>query len=1063
MTDPLADLIAQVEEVVLAAGSQPAAERQRSLRMLISMQLEAGALAGAEVDDQEAARLCHLATLLAHLREHELGLRVLRDGAARSPDPARRARLAGLQGVLLAEAGRLTEARTALREALVDATGAPAAAARIQSNLATLSVRLGDPEQARICLGNAETLGARDPGTAVDHAYARLQIALLREDAVAAATWVGALAAASDEIIGRLPGRHPAALAAVADLAYAKFRLAVLTDATEQAPRSASVLGEAARLIGAVLGEDHPRTLTTRIHLAECVLHVALARRDRAEAVRVQADARHTAGHAARLLGADHPQTIAAEANAALAGLAVAALARSDLALARSTGHSTPAGPPEGAGSADNVRPAGDAGSAGEARFTGNTGLAGNTELAGNTGLAGNAGSVAPVRNAAPAGSSAFGGSARSAGNAGSVMAELATVAGNAGRILGRGHPLAVLAEAGSALAELAAARAGDQPRPSEGRRVEDRLAEASAHTGLVFGVGHSTARLLERGLTACRPPAPAAQPLPEEIISDRLADATLLPPATSETPAETGATPATADLAPDLPGTDDGRALIDADAGETPPQTGEDETPAELSTVEPQPKEDASAPQPNAGTTELQPDASTSAPQPDASTSTSQPDASTSAPQPNASTSTPQPDASTSTPQSDDGAGDPGSDAGAGAPRPDSGDRRPPPEAERAPAGAGAGEVGRLAKVRERDERERTWDALEKIRDEGGMVRGMVVEAVKGGLVLDVGVRAFLPASLVEMRRVRDLQPFVGRELEAKVLELDRARGNVVLSRRAWLEQNRSATRGGLLTQLQAGQIRKGIVSSVVNFGAFVDLGGVDGLISVAELAWTHHNHPSEVVEIGQEVEVEVLDVDQGRERISLSLKATQQDPWPQFARAHPIGQIVAGRVTKLLPFGAFLRVDGLEGLVHVSELADRHVAAPDEVVRAGMELLVKVTDIDLQRRRISLSLKQANAEFVDGEENFDPVTYGMANTYDVEGNYIYPDGFDPETADWMPGFEAQREAWERQYAEAHSRWEAHGRQVRLAREGGAAPEFDGRLAALRERLSDSGRRDPG
>jgi len=280
-----------------------------------------------------------------------------------------------------------------------------------------------------------------------------------------------------------------------------------------------------------------------------------------------------------------------------------------------------------------------------------------------------------------------------------------------------------------------------------------------------------------------------------------------------------------------------------------------------------------------------------------------------------------------------------------------------------------------------------------------------------------------------------------VGRELEAKVLEMDRGRGNLVLSRRAHLEETRSAGRSTLLAQLAPGQIRRGVISSVVNFGAFVDLGGVDGLISVAELSWTHHNHPSDVVEVGQEVEVEVLDVDQSRGRISLSLKATSQDPWPQFARNHPIGQIVSGRVTKLMPFGAFIRVDGLEGLVHVSELADYRVDTPDQVLRANQDVLVKVTDIDLQRRRISLSVRQANAEYLPEEEQFDPVTFGMLNTYDAQGNYIYPEGFDAETGEWLPGFEEQRDVWERQYSDAHDRWVALGQQVEAAQSG--APAF--------------------
>src|SRR3954449_9177500 len=340
----------------------------------------------------------------------------------------------------------------------------------------------------------------------------------------------------------------------------------------------------------------------------------------------------------------------------------------------------------------------------------------------------------------------------------------------------------------------------------------------------------------------------------------------------------------------------------------------------------------------------------------------------------------------------------------------------------------------GRLILSKKRAQYERAWGTIEKIKDEDGIVTGTVIEVVKGGLILDIGLRGFLPASLVEMRRVRDLQPYVGKELEAKIIELDKNRNNVVLSRRAWLEQTQSEVRQNFLTQLQKGQVRKGVVSSIVNFGAFVDLGGVDGLVHVSELSWKHIDHPSEVVEVGQEVTVEVLDVDMDRERVSLSLKATQEDPWRQFARTHQIGQIVPGKVTKLVPFGAFGRVDeGIEGLVHISELAERHVEVPEQVVQVGNDVMVKVIDIDLDRRRISLSLKQAN-EGMTPETEFDPALYGMAAEYDDAGNYIYPEGFDPDTNEWQEGFDKQREEWERQYAEAQTRYEAHMRQVAKA-----------------------------
>ncbi len=304
----------------------------------------------------------------------------------------------------------------------------------------------------------------------------------------------------------------------------------------------------------------------------------------------------------------------------------------------------------------------------------------------------------------------------------------------------------------------------------------------------------------------------------------------------------------------------------------------------------------------------------------------------------------------------------------------------------------------GRLILSKKRAQYERAWGTIEAKKEADEVVTGTVIEVVKGGLILDIGLRGFLPASLVEMRRVRDLQPYVGKELEAKIIELDKNRNNVVLSRRQWLEQTQSEVRSEFLNKLAKGQVRSGVVSSIVNFGAFVDLGGVDGLVHVSELSWKHIDHPSEVVEVGQEVTVEVLDVDLDRERVSLSLKATQEDPWRQFARTHQIGQVVPGKVTKLVPFGAFVRVDeGIEGLVHISELAERHVEIPEQVVQVGDEILVKVIDIDLDRRRISLSLKQANEGVVGDEEQFDPAAYGMAASYDDAGQLHLPRGLRP------------------------------------------------------------------
>jgi small subunit ribosomal protein S1 len=268
----------------------------------------------------------------------------------------------------------------------------------------------------------------------------------------------------------------------------------------------------------------------------------------------------------------------------------------------------------------------------------------------------------------------------------------------------------------------------------------------------------------------------------------------------------------------------------------------------------------------------------------------------------------------------------------------------------------------GRLILSKKRAQYERAWGRIEEIKNRDGTVSGPVIEVVKGGLILDIGLRGFLPASLVEMRRVRDLQPYVGKELECRIIELDRNRNNVVLSRRKFLEESQAEQRHEFLTSLDKGEVRTGTVSSIVNFGAFVDLGGVDGLVHVSELSWKHVDHPSEVVEVGQEVRVEVLDVDLERERVSLSLKATQEDPWRQFAREHQVGDIVTGRVTKLVPFGAFVELDeAIEGLVHISELAEHHVEKAEDEVHVHDQIEVKIIDIDLERRRISLSRKQA------------------------------------------------------------------------------------------------------
>jgi small subunit ribosomal protein S1 len=268
----------------------------------------------------------------------------------------------------------------------------------------------------------------------------------------------------------------------------------------------------------------------------------------------------------------------------------------------------------------------------------------------------------------------------------------------------------------------------------------------------------------------------------------------------------------------------------------------------------------------------------------------------------------------------------------------------------------------GRLILSKKRAEYERAWTDIEEKFNAGEVVEGEVIEVVKGGLILDIGLRGFLPASLVDLRRVKDLASFTGDRLEARVIEMDRNRNNVVLSRRVVLEEGRKHERAAILEKLAKGQILPGTVSSIVDFGAFVDLGGIDGLVHISELSWSHVNHPSEVVKVGDEVEVKVLDVDMDRERISLGLKQTQTDPWQELVKRFPVGSIIEGRVTKLVPFGVFVELgDGVEGLVHISEMAKVHVETPEQVTAVGEVVMIKVKEVDLDRRRISLSMKDA------------------------------------------------------------------------------------------------------
>ncbi len=269
----------------------------------------------------------------------------------------------------------------------------------------------------------------------------------------------------------------------------------------------------------------------------------------------------------------------------------------------------------------------------------------------------------------------------------------------------------------------------------------------------------------------------------------------------------------------------------------------------------------------------------------------------------------------------------------------------------------------GRLILSKKRARFEIAWKAIEQAHERGEPVTGRVIEVVKGGLILDLGVRGFLPASLVDIRRVQDLDEYMGQELRCKVIELNRSRNNVVLSRRAVLEDERKEMRQAILDKLNPGDVVEGTISNIVDFGAFVDLEGMDGLIHISELSWSHVNHPSEVLEIGQKVDVKVLDIDRERQRISLGLKQTQTDPWQQVLESYNEGDVVSGKVTKVVTFGAFVEIlPGVEGLVHISELAQHHVENPREVVSQGDTVSVRILEVDAERRRLSLSLKRVD-----------------------------------------------------------------------------------------------------
>ena len=271
----------------------------------------------------------------------------------------------------------------------------------------------------------------------------------------------------------------------------------------------------------------------------------------------------------------------------------------------------------------------------------------------------------------------------------------------------------------------------------------------------------------------------------------------------------------------------------------------------------------------------------------------------------------------------------------------------------------------GRLILSKKRADYEKAWNKAAESYKSGEIVTGEVIEIVRGGLILDIGLRAFLPASLVDIHRVYDLDNYLGTMVEARIIEMDKVRNNVVLSRKVLLEEGFHNEKVAVLEKLAPGMKLKGKVSSIVDFGVFVGLGVIDGLVHISELSWDHVSHPSEVVSVGDEVEVVVLDVDHERERISLGIKQTTEDPWLKLAAEYPMDSIHEVEVTRLVPFGAFVKFENdVEGLIHVSELAPKHIDNPAQVVHIGDKIKAKVVGVNEDKHRISLSMREAAEE---------------------------------------------------------------------------------------------------
>jgi small subunit ribosomal protein S1 len=270
--------------------------------------------------------------------------------------------------------------------------------------------------------------------------------------------------------------------------------------------------------------------------------------------------------------------------------------------------------------------------------------------------------------------------------------------------------------------------------------------------------------------------------------------------------------------------------------------------------------------------------------------------------------------------------------------------------------------ETGQIQLSKRKADRLRGWERVIQTNKEGDTVRGKVVRKIKGGLVVDIGVPAFLPASQVSIRRQADISEFIGQEIEGTIIKIDESRMNIVISRRKLIEEQRDQMKRQLLAEIAEGQVRRGVVKNLADFGAFVDLGGIDGLLHITDMSWGRVSHPSEVVNIDQEIEVVVLKVDRERERIALGLKQLTPSPWKKVDERYPLGTRVMGEVTNIVPYGAFVKLEeGLEGLVHISEMSwTKRINHPSEILTVGQKVEVLVLDINKEKKEISLGMKQ-------------------------------------------------------------------------------------------------------